>query len=171
MNKEYENIFLLAIQENKDRLFRICHSYSNSSDEAKDIYQEVLLNIWKSIVSFKNQANLDTWMYRIAINVCLRAKYNLKKSKSIFVPLESIQLEKMGEVPSLSCDTNFLILYQCIKKLEEPDKSIILLHLENFPYKKIASIFNISENHVAVKIKRIKSKLLHCLKSNNYERG
>jgi RNA polymerase sigma factor (sigma-70 family) len=165
MEKELETVFLTAVEANKDRMFRICRSYSVNADDAKDLFQEVLLNLWKSLPSFKHQSNIDTWVYRVTINVCLRAKQFSDKNQKHFVRLESVNFENLEDTTDTNeKETLFQKLSECIKKLEGTDKSIILLHLEDLPYKDIAQIFGLSENHVAVKIKRIKSKLLNCLK-------
>ena len=116
--------------------------------------------------SFKHQSNIDTWVFRITINVCLRAKQFADKKQKHFVRLGSVNFENVEDtIAQNENEKLFLKLSECIKKLEGTDKSIILLHLEELPYKEIAQIFGLSENHVAVKIKRIKSKLLICLKS------
>jgi RNA polymerase sigma-70 factor (ECF subfamily) len=166
MEKDLETVFLKTVEVNKDRIFRICRSYSVDSDDAKDLFQEVLLNLWKSLPSFKYQSNINTWVYRITINVCLRAKQFTDKKQKQFVRLESINFAIIEDTIDPSENEKlFQKLSECIKKLEGIDKSIILLHLEDIPYKEIANVFGLSENHVAVKIKRIKSKLLTCLKS------
>lgn len=166
MEKDLETVFTTTVEANKDRMFRICRSYSVDADDAKDLFQEVLLNLWKSLPSFKHQSNIDTWVYRITINVCLRTKQFVDKKQKHLVRLEGINFENVEDTTAPSENEKlFQKLSECIKKLEGIDKSIILLHLEDLPYKEIAHIFGLSENHVAVKIKRIKNKLLTCLKS------
>ena len=166
MENVIENIFLQTLDSNKDRIFRICRSYSTDIDDANDLFQEVVLNIWKSLSSFNNQSNIDTWVFRITINVCLRAKQFSDKKHKHFVKLDSISYENIGEtINSNENEEKFLKLSKCIEKLEGAKKSIILLYLEDLPYKEIASIIGVTENHVAVKIKRIKNKLLICINS------
>jgi len=166
MEKDLETIFLTTVEANKDRLFRICRSYSTDVDDAKDLFQEVLLNLWKSLPSFKNQSTIDTWVYRITMNVCLRAKQFSDKKQKHFVRLDGVHYENIEDPLDQSGNEKLVLkLSECVKKLEGTDKSIILLHLEDLPYKEIAQIIGLSENHVAVKIKRIKIKLLNCLKS------
>jgi RNA polymerase sigma factor (sigma-70 family) len=166
MEKDLENIFLNTFESNKDRIYRICCSYSSDTEDAKDLFQEVLLNLWKSLPSFNNQSDINTWVYRITINICLRAKQFFEKKQKHFVKLDCINIENIEDaiIPNEN-EKQFLKLSECIKKLEGIEKSIILLYLENLPYKEIAEVSGLSENHVAVKIKRIKNKLLNCLKS------
>jgi RNA polymerase sigma-70 factor (ECF subfamily) len=166
MENELEYIYLNAIEANKDRIFRICRSYSSDNEDAKDLFQEVLMNIWKSLPSFKSQSNINTWIFRIAINVCLKAKQFSRKKQSHFVKLESIKYENIED--TIEPDDNekqFIRLSECIKDLEGTERSIILLHMEGLLYRDIGQIFGLSENHIAVKIKRVKNKLENCLKS------
>ena len=166
MENVMENIFLQTLDSNKDRIFRICRSYSTEPDDANDLFQEVVMNIWKSLPQFNNQSNIDTWVFRITINVCLKAKQFSDKKHKHFVKLDSISYENIGEkINSNENEELFLKLSKCIEKLEGAKKSIILLYLEDLPYKEIASIIGVTENHVAVKIKRIKNKLLICINS------
>jgi len=170
MEKELETIFLKAIEANKDKIFRFCRHYSTDADDARDLFQEVLLNSWKSLPSFKYQSSIDTWLYRITINICLRAKKYSDQKQRRFVKLESISIENIAE-KDITEEKEILFnrLSECIKMLEGVDKSIILLHLEGLPYKDIARISGLTENHVAVKIKRIKNRLQTSLKPlNNY---
>jgi RNA polymerase sigma factor (sigma-70 family) len=166
MEKELEFLFLNVFKTNKDRIFRICFSYSNNVDDAKDLFQEVVLNIWKSLPSFNGKSNINTWIYRVTLNVCLRAKEFAEKRQKLFVKLESLEFNNIvGAFNPTDHDEQFLKLTECIKKLEGIEKTIILLHLEELLYKEIAQVTGLTENYVAVKIKRIKSKLLTCLKS------
>lgn len=166
MGKDIETIFLNIVESNKDRIFRICRSYTADNEDAKDLFQEVLLNLWKSLPSFKNQSNIDTWVYRITINICLRAKQFSDKKQKHFVRLESINIENIEDtITPNENEKLFLKLSESIKLLEGIEKSIILLHLEGISYKEIAQVFGLTENHIAVKIKRTKSKLLTFMKS------
>ncbi len=151
------------LQANKEVLFRICNSYAASHAEAEDIFQEVLLNIWKALPTFEEKASINTWVYRICLNVCLRAKTVEAKKQKHFLHLDGISLHNIRE-PTASQDLEaFSELYACIHKLEGTDKSVILLFLEDLSYKEIAGITGLTENHVAVKIKRIRTKLFTCL--------
>ncbi len=153
------------LEENKDVIFRMCSSYARGHEEAEDIFQEVLLNLWKALPGFRNEAAVTTWVYRITLNVCLRARHLAGKKEKRFVKLESLQLQNLEATLAAEPEsTGFSDLYACIKKLSDTDKSLILLFLEDLSYKEIATITGITENYVAVKIKRIKSKLLNCLK-------
>lgn len=164
MATKQEELFLTALESYKDRLYRVCKSYTNGSDEAQDLFQDVVLNVWKSLPSFNGQSALSTWMYRVALNVCLQARYKHNQKQARTLRLESIHLEQMpSEEFGAEEEERYKALHQCIQQLNDSDKSVIILFLEDLPYKDIADVTGLTENHVAVKIKRIKTKLFTCI--------
>ena len=138
MRKEHETVFLNALEENQQRLFRICSIYSKDSEDAKDLFQEVLVHVWRSMDTFKSKSSFGTWMFRIAPNVCLQFKSKHTKNQSRLIKLDSVTIanfsseEKMEEP-----NENLESLRRCIKSLNEGDKAIIALYLEEFTYKEI----------------------------------
>lgn len=164
MLKELESTFGEILEDNRKRIYRICKVYALSPEDTNDLFQEVLLNIWRSLPGFKKQSELSTWVYRITLNVCLRWK--LKNTPKIHViPIEQV---KPGQVvdhagPGLEEKEKYRMLYACIDKLDDTDKSLVLLYLEDLPYKSIAEITGLTENHIAVKLSRIKRQLFNCL--------
>ena len=162
--EKLKTIFLSALKENEDKLYRICSIYSDCNEDSKDLFQEVLVNIWKSMSSFKGNSSVGTWMFRIALNVCLRFKSKYTKNQNRFIRLDSVTISNIG---SEKADTNsnekLLALRKCVKKLNDGDKAIVALYLEGLAYREISDILGLSENHIAVKIKRIKSKLFNCI--------
>ncbi len=164
MTKQLEDTFLAALEHNQQKLFRICTVYSSTSEDAKDLFQEVLVHIWKAIPTFESKSSIGTWMFRITINVCLRFRSKHTKRIDRFINLDSVTISQMNEEPKRDEQNEQLInLRHCIKQLNDSDKAVIALYLEELPYKEISNITGITENTVAVKIKRIKKKLLNCL--------
>ncbi|WP_074406003.1 RNA polymerase sigma factor [Aquimarina megaterium] len=164
MRKERETIFLNALEENQEKLFRICSIYSKDDEDTKDLFQEVLIHVWKSMNAFKGNSSIGTWMFRIALNVCLRFKSKHTKNQNRMIRLDSITVSNFrSEVNNEDGNEKLKALRKCVKKLNEGDKAIVALYLEGLVYREISNILGLSENHVAVKIKRIKSKLLNCI--------
>ncbi len=164
MEKELEKIFLEGLEQNKNKLFRICSAYSIDSESTKDLFQEAIINIWQSIHSFKSQSNISTWMFRITLNVCLRIQYSQKKRRILFKNMDSILIENLHFTSEKEESNKKLVhLRHCISQLKEPDKSIITLCLEELSYKQISEVTGLTENHIAVKVKRIRSKLFICI--------
>lgn len=165
MDKNLENIFLTALEQHQQKLYRICSVYSKDADETKDLFQETLITIWQAMPSFKTESSIGTWMYRITLNVCLRFRSNSLKKQKKFPPLNSITIGSVQtETGNKEQNEQLIKLRNCIKKLNEADKAVISLYLEELPYKEISAVLGLSENNIAVKVKRIKGKLLNCLK-------
>jgi RNA polymerase sigma factor (sigma-70 family) len=164
MDQRLENLFLTALEENQQRLLRVCSVYASPHDDKKDLFQEALINIWQSMPSFEGRASINTWMFRITLNVCLRVQTKKARMKDKFRRLDSITIENTA-AESVNHDEldRVLKLRDCIQKLNDADKAVTTLFLEELSYKEISDITGLTENNVAVKIKRIKTKLLMCI--------
>jgi RNA polymerase sigma-70 factor (ECF subfamily) len=163
MSPEKEKIFLETLENNKNKILKICWVYAHDIYEQEDLFQEVVFNIWKSFESLKEMSFINTWLYRITLNVCMQFSLRSKKESKNKIELKSIHFSRVSE--NIEKSQEYPELYLCINRLETAEKNIILLYLDDLPYKEIAQILGISENHVAVKIKRIKEKLFKCIQS------
>jgi RNA polymerase sigma factor (sigma-70 family) len=163
-----EERFTGILNNNKDAIYRICKAYATDEEHTRDLFQDVLLNIWRSLPGFKELSAVNTWVYRITLNVCIRAKHNADRHHQP-VHLDSITWDYLPASNDEDNRHRYNELYACIYKLNEADKLLVLLFLEDLPYKDIAAVAGISENHVAVKLKRIKAKLFNCLNENGYD--
>ena len=165
MDEDLNLLFLKIIEDNKQKILRICQAYSQNRENQKDLYQEVVLNIWKSLPTFRQEAMIHTWVYRVCLNVCMRFSIKSKKENLAKVPIEGIHiLDESGNLQkNLEHNEKIKGLYSCISQLNDAEKSLVLLFLEDLSYKAISDIIGISENHVAVKLNRIKKKLFHCI--------
>lgn len=155
--------FEQLLEDNKEKVYRICRIYAVAPVEPQDLFQEVVYQAWKSFASFKGKADISTWIYRIALNVGIRSKIKLEKAGSQTQRLESIQFMPAAEEVDLEQEERYQILRQCMATLNESNQSLLILYLEELPYKEIASVTGLTENHVAVKIKRIKKLLFDCI--------
>lgn len=151
------------LENNKHKIFRICKIYATPPLEAQDLFQEVVFQIWKSLDHFKGKSSIDTWVYRITINVCLRSKASFEKSHNKTDRFEAIHFRPLEKEVDVLEQEKFIFLKECIAALNESDSSLIVLYLDDLPYKKIAQITGLSENHIAVKMKRIRKKLFECI--------
>ena len=128
--------------------------FSKNNDEVNDLFQEVLINIWKGICRFEGKSDIRTWIYRIALNTCISINRKSKRRKTI--PLDmNINLYE-------DTDTNtrqVKMLYDRINRLKPFDRAIILLWLENIPYDEIGDIVGISAKNVSVRLTRIREEL------------
>lgn len=160
MSEDLEQQFLQLLKENQQRINRICSIYANNKEDQKDLMQEVIFNIWKALPSYQQTSSINTWVYRIILNVCLKKTY--RKTKPT-ISLDNLTFEPSIEATQSS--PKLEALRSCIAKLAFSDRSIIVLYLEELSYREIGDLVGISENYVAVKLKRIKKKLANCLET------
>ena len=158
-----QNTFDQLLKENKHKIYRICRIYAATPIAPRDLFQEVIFQIWKSLPNFKGNSSIDTWVYRIALNVCLRSKMKLDRSNQKTARLDAIHYTPVAETIDPFEEEKFKYLKECIATLNESDSSIIVLYLDELSYKEIAEITGLSENHIAVKMKRIRKKLFDCI--------
>lgn len=153
MQLSIENI----IKEQGDSLYKICLGYSQSVEEAEDLLQDVFVNVWRGLKSFRQDSNIKTWLYRVTVNTCL---LKLRKNKIKTISLHDLNVDWLSYSPrTQEKNESFEILHQLIQKLLERDKAIILLYLEELSHQEIAEIVGIKPNYVGVKINRIKQIL------------
>lgn len=155
--------FSEILEKNKHKIYRICKIYAVSPIEPQDLFQEVVIQIWKSLPSFNGHSSISTWVYKVAINVCYTSKTRLEKRDNITVRLDSIKFLSAETTPDPDKQEKYQALRECISSLKEADKSMVILSLEELPYKEIAEITGLTENHIAVKMKRIRKLLLKCI--------
>ncbi len=165
MDEDLESLFIKIIEDNSQKILRICQAYAHHREDQKDLYQEVVLNIWKSLPSFRQEAMINTWVYRVCLNVCMQFSIKSKKVNNVHVAIEGISILDESRDLQMNMEDNEKIkqLYECIAKLNDAEKSLVLLFLEDLSYRAISDITGITENHVAVKLSRIKKKLFNCI--------
>ena len=144
---------------------RICFIYGQSFEDREDLFQEIVLAIWKSMPKFKKQSSVHTWTYRIALNVSIRyaqrsVKEKLKIKKAEHAEIINNTSERNEVEDNLERKEILGHVQSFIKKLKEPDKTLMLLYLENFCMKDISDILGISENALSVRIHRVKKRLM-----------
>jgi RNA polymerase sigma-70 factor (ECF subfamily) len=148
-----ENQFVNQIQANQKIIYKVVGLYTDTKEDKEDLYQETLLQLWKSIEKYEGKASFSTWMYRVALNVALNFR---RRSKHHFIePIDKVENLKS----EISNKEDYEILYLLIKQLPEGDKMIISLHLDGYGNDEIAEIVGISRNNTNVKIHRIKENI------------
>lgn len=148
-----EQEFLSHIKQHQGILNKVCFTYSNTSEEFKDLYQETMYQMWKSYGKFRGESKISTWMYKVALFTALA--YLKRKPKTTVEDIDNIDLSV--EEPII--DDRHELLKSAMNLLPETEKAILLLYLEDHSYKEMANILGISESNIGVKINRIKKKL------------
>lgn len=152
--KTSETAFVQMIKEFKNTIYTVCLMFSKDSDEVNDLFQEVLINLWKGFDSFKGKSKVETWIWRVSFNTCISQER--KKKRNVSVPLSmSIDLFKDKDDDTKQVK----MLYERIHRLKPFDRAIVLLWLENMSYEEIAAIVGITVKNVSVRLYRIKEEL------------
>ena len=160
--KEQLDILEEWLGMHKGVIFKVVRAYTVTDHD--DLFQEIIIQVWRSIPAFRREASVTTWLYRIALNTAI--KWTRKERKHAGAEtLDNVHhLLQENRIPS---DERLSWLYGEIHKLDKIDRSVTLLLLEGFSYKEMSDMLGISESNVGVKINRIKKVLI--VKSKNYD--
>jgi len=154
---EQEKIFVAWLREHKGLMFKVVRAYAYTAEDRDDLFQEITVQVWHSIPQYRGDAAVTTWLYRIALYTALCWVRREKKHRSGKLPLEGV--EHLLTVTASAKDSRLEWLYARIADLAPVDRSLMLLLLEGFSYKEMATILGISESNVGVKINRVKARL------------
>lgn len=144
------------IQTHKDKIFKTCLGFTGTVEEAKDLVQEVCINLWRGLDAFRQEAQISTWVYRVTVNTCLMYK---RKKRPKILDMTAISNQAVTEKENASNEEDLLLLRRFISELPEKDRIIMILYLENLSYEEIAEVTGITTNYIGVKINRIKKSL------------
>lgn len=149
-----EKSYLQKIEEHKGIILKVVNLYADDLEDRKDLYQEIVLQSFSAYARFQGNSKFSTWLYRISLNVALTF---LNKSKKTTKIKETATLDISYQPPELSERADSL--YRAIKQLAEIDRSIIMLHLDDFDNTEISEMMGLSKSNTNVKLHRIKQQL------------
>ena len=156
MRKEFVDI----LNNHRGLIYKVCHLYCDDPEDRKDLFQEIVLQVWKSLGNFRQESSIATWMYRIALNTAITHLRKEKRSGGK-VSLDGIDIPELTEDGEK--EEQLKQLFKAIENLDRIDKSIILLHLEEKSYEEISEITGLTRTNVGVRLNRIKAKLSNTL--------
>jgi RNA polymerase sigma-70 factor, ECF subfamily len=157
MNSEKE--FTALIHEHRGIIYKVIRLYVRHEEDEQDLFQEIILQAWRSLPNFKGNSKFSTWLYRVALNTVL----SFKRRPQLVVPHENLaDLKTSTDGSKMSDDAESL--YIAIRELNEVERMIITLHLEGYENEEIADMTGLSKNNTAVKLHRIKEALIKRLK-------
>ena len=152
--EQSEQLFTQMVKQHKGTIYTVCYMFSKDADEVSDLFQEVLINLWKGMKNFEQRSDLRTWIYRVSLNTCLSAERKKKRRKTIPLTLD-IDLFEAGDKNPTAVHN----LHERITRLQLIDRAIILLWLEDLSYDEIAATLGISVKNVSVRLVRIREQL------------
>lgn len=158
MNKPLEKEFIQLLDENQNIVHKICRIYTSDEDSHKDLFQEITVQLWKAFESFRGDAKFSTWMYRVALNTAI-SLYRKKKRSISTQDWETVAFKVQDEAYDDTTEEHLKLMYKAIKELNDIDKALVFLYLENKNYSEIAEALGITEVNARVKMNRVKIKL------------
>ena len=149
-----EKQFAQTVAEHKSTIYTVCYMFSQDADEVNDLFQEVLINLWKGFEGFEHRSDIKTWLYRVALNTCISLDRKKRRTASVRLSMD-INLFEDRDADTRQVD----LLHQRIAHLQPFDRAIVLLWLENLSYEEIGQIVGITAKNVSVRLFRIKEQL------------
>lgn len=158
MNITLEQSFVQQLKENQNIIHKICRLYTNDSDAHKDLFQEVTIQLWKAFPKFRGDSKFSTWAYRVALNTAItlyrKSTRTIKTSDyekhSFYISQEDYNTDEEEQLK---------LMYKAVYTLNDIEKALVFMYLEDANYTEIAETLGISEVNARVKMNRIKGKL------------
>ncbi|ADV50138.1 sigma-70 family RNA polymerase sigma factor [Cellulophaga sp. E16_2] len=158
MSKELEHSFVTELENNQNIVHKICTLYTNDSDAHNDLFQEITIQLWKAYPKFRGDAKFSTWMYRVALNTAITLYRKSKKSVRT-IDYDSVIFKIKADEYDATEEQQLKLMYKAVKQLNDIDKALVFLYLEDKNYTEISETLGISEVNARVKMNRIKTKL------------
>lgn len=158
MDTALEQNFVSLLKQNQNIVHKICRLYTTNDEEHNDLFQEIAIQLWKAFPKFRNESKFSTWAYRVALNTAItlyrkstkEIKTNTFESERVWVKQEEYNFEE---------EEQLALLYKAVQQLNDIDKALVFLYLEDKDYQEIADTMGITEVNARVKMNRIKGKL------------
>lgn len=158
MKKELEHSFVKELEKNQNIVHKVCRIYTNDPDAHNDLFQEITIQLWKAYPKFRGDAKFSTWMYRIALNTAITL-YRKSKRSIQAQSIDNIVFKVKAEPYDDTEERQLKLIYDAIKELNDIDKALVFLYLEDKNYTEISETLGISEVNARVKMNRVKTRL------------
>lgn len=156
--EEVEQGFLELLSQHQNLINKVIRIYAFDAEDRRDLFQEIVYQLWRSYGSFRAESKVSTWWYRIALNTAITSLRSYKKRPK-HTELNDEIIASLRSHESADKSAQLWQLYSAIKSLGEVDRAVVMLYLEDLSYKEIADILGLTEDNVGVKLNRIKTKL------------
>jgi len=155
---QLEKNFLNDFEKNQNIVHKICRIYTTNQDQHNDLFQEITIQIWKNYSKFRGESKFSTWMYRVSLNTAITL-YRKSKRQIDTQDFESLSFKIKSEEYDDTTEQQLKLMYDAVKKLNDIDKALVFLYLEDKSYREISGTLGISEVNARVKMNRAKDKL------------
>jgi RNA polymerase sigma-70 factor, ECF subfamily len=162
--QEAEKEFVNHISQHELMLYKVCRVYAYSDADRQDLFQEIVIQLWKAYPKFKGDSKISTWLYRVALNTAISG---LRKKKNLVTSFEPTSIPEPAGVchQEHSEEERFQQMYQAIEQLNAVEKAIVMLYMEDRTYLEMEEILGLSQGNLRVKMNRIKEKLRQLTKN------
>ncbi len=158
MSDNLEQSFVQQLKSNQNIIHKICRLYTNSDDTHKDLFQEITIQLWKAYPKFRGDSKFSTWAYRVALNTAITL-YRKSKRTVKTLGYESQQFFISDDDYNYEEEEQLKLMYKAVYQLNDIEKALIFMYLEDKYYNEISDTLGISEVNARVKMNRIKGKL------------
>lgn len=158
MEKELEHKFVKELEQNQNIVHKICRLYTNDQDSHNDLFQEITIQLWKAYPKFRGDSKFSTWMYRVALNTAITL-YRKSKRRIKTQDYEGVSFKIASVEYDNTEEKQLSLMYSAVKELNDIDKALVFLYLEDKNYKEISETLGITEVNARVKMNRIKEKI------------
>lgn len=158
MNKELEHNFVELLETHQNIVHKVCRLYTNNYDAHNDLFQEITIQLWKAYPKFRGDAKFSTWMYRVGLNTAITL-YRKSKRSITTQDFSDVQFKISAEAYDDTEEQQLKLLYNAVRQLNDIEKALVFLYLEDKNYNEISETLGISEVNARVKMNRIKTKL------------
>jgi RNA polymerase sigma-70 factor (ECF subfamily) len=161
-NQQHE--FVQLLNQHQPLIHKVCNLYEQAPSDREDLFQEIVVQLWKAYPKFRGESKFSTWLYRIALNTAISG---LRKRKNHFASFEPDKLptDIQDEIYSKEKELQLDQLYSAVRQLSEIERALVMLYLEDRSYDEMEEILGINQNNLRVKMNRIKEKLRKLIKS------
>ncbi len=162
VKKELEHQFVTNLERHQNIVHKICRMYTNDKDSHNDLFQEITIQLWKAYPKFRGDSKFSTWMYRVALNTAITL-YRKSKKDIRTQDYDEISFKIKAKEYNDETEQQLKLMYKAVKELNDIDKALVFLYLEDQSYREISETLGISEVNARVKMNRIKKALRNIL--------
>ena len=165
-----QEAFIKLVNEHRGMLYKVCRLYCFTEADRQDLFQEIVIQLWRSWPSFRGEARVGTWLYRIALNTAISG---LRKKRRHITSVDPERLPTgLQDIQyTAEKEEQLQLLYAAIEQLTEVERALTMLYLEDKSYQEMEEILGISQNNLRVKMNRIKDKLRKITQAVSYGIG
>ena len=158
MDRELEHSFVEQLEQHQNIVHKVCRLYTNNQDAHNDLFQEITIQLWKAFPKFRGDSKFSTWMYRVGLNTAITL-YRKSKRRINTSEIELVQFKIKAEDFDDTEEQQLKLLYDAVHQLNDIEKALVFLYLEDKDYREISETLGISEVNARVKMNRVKTKL------------